>query len=147
MTNNNLAPKKSWLEVSTNMSGIETGSLPSLSFKNVNYDAMLTKLGEFGRFQKKALLWLWLPAFVAGIVSFFSFNKTTNPSLLQVVVTSEFSLAGPDYDGFYCADTSICSGNSTDRFGNVVPNPKTPDTSPRFPTPFVRLAKEPNYFR
>lgn len=79
MTNNNLAPKKSWLEVSTNMSGIETGSLPSLSFKNVNYDAMLTKLGEFGRFQKKALLWLWLPAFVAGIVSFFPSTKPLIP--------------------------------------------------------------------
>ena len=58
--------------ISTNMSAIEEGSDAFLSWKEIDYDFQLTKLGEFGWFQKKALFWLWLPAFVGGIVSFFS---------------------------------------------------------------------------
>ena len=53
------------------MSAIEEGSDAFLSWKEIDYDFQLTKLGEFGWFQKKALFWLWLPAFVGGIVSFF----------------------------------------------------------------------------
>ena len=53
------------------MSAIEEGSYASLYWKNIDYDFVLTKLGEFGWFQKKALFWLWLPAFVGGIVSIF----------------------------------------------------------------------------
>ena len=52
------------------MSSIEDGD-SSLSWKKIDYDFFLTKLGEFGWFQKKALFWLWLPAFVGGIVSVF----------------------------------------------------------------------------
>ena len=52
------------------MSSIEDGD-SSLSWKKIDYDFFLTKLGEFGLFQKKALFWLWLPAFVGGIVSVF----------------------------------------------------------------------------
>ena len=44
---------------------------PPLSWESLDYDVLLTKLGEFGNFQRKALLWLWLPAFVGGIVSIF----------------------------------------------------------------------------
>ena len=44
---------------------------PFLSWESLDYDVLLTKLGEFGNFQRKALLWLWLPAFVGGIVSIF----------------------------------------------------------------------------
>ena len=53
------------------MSAIQEGSYASLYWKNIDYDFVLTKLGEFGWFQKKALFWLWLPAFVGGIVSIF----------------------------------------------------------------------------
>ena len=53
------------------MSAMEEGSETSLSWQKIDYDFLLTKLGEFGSFQKKALFWLWLPAFVAGIVSIF----------------------------------------------------------------------------
>ena len=56
--------------ISTNMSSIKDGE-SSLSWKKIDYDFFLTKLGEFGWFQKKALFWLWLPAFVGGIVSVF----------------------------------------------------------------------------
>ena len=51
------------------MSAMEEGSETSLSWQKIDYDFLLTKLGEFGWFQKKALFWLWLPAFVGGIVS------------------------------------------------------------------------------
>ena len=77
MTNNYAVPKKSSRSkkyrqgISTNMSAIEEGSDAFLSWKEIDYDFQLTKLGEFGWFQKKALFWLWLPAFVGGIVSFF----------------------------------------------------------------------------
>ena len=50
---------------------MEEGSETSLSWQKIDYDFLLTKLGEFGWFQKKALFWLWLPAFVGGIVSIF----------------------------------------------------------------------------
>ena len=54
------------------MSAMEEGSETSLSsWQKIDYDLLLTKLGEFGSFQKKALFWLWLPAFVGGIVSIF----------------------------------------------------------------------------
>ena len=53
------------------MSAMEEGSETSLSWQKIDYDFLLTKLGEFGWFQKKALFWLWLPAFVGGIVSVF----------------------------------------------------------------------------
>ena len=39
-----------------------------------DYDNLLIKLGEFGPFQKKALAWLLLPAYVAGIVRLNSSN-------------------------------------------------------------------------
>ena len=48
---------------------------PPLSWESLDYDVLLTKLGEFGNFQRKALLWLWLPAFVGGIVSIFLRRK------------------------------------------------------------------------
>ena len=44
---------------------------PFLSWESLDYDVLLTKFGEFGNFQRKALLCLWLPAFVGGIVSIF----------------------------------------------------------------------------
>ena len=50
------------------MSATEKGSL---AWQGIDYDYFLTKLGEFGWFQKKALFWLWFPAFVGGIVSLF----------------------------------------------------------------------------
>ena len=39
-----------------------------------DYDNLLIKLGEFGPFQKKALMWLLLPAYVACIVRLISSN-------------------------------------------------------------------------
>ena len=33
------------------------------------YDDLLLKLGEFGPWQRKAIFWLLLPTFVAGLVS------------------------------------------------------------------------------
>ena len=61
------------------MSAIEEGREASLSWKKIDYDFLLTKLGEFGWFQKKALFWLWLPAFVGGIVSAFHPDKALIP--------------------------------------------------------------------
>ena len=59
------------------MSAIGEGSASeaSLTWHKIDYDFLLTKLGEFGWFQKKALFWLWFPAFVGGIVSVFQFSS------------------------------------------------------------------------
>jgi len=96
------------------------------SWDSLDYDVLLTKLGEFGNFQRKALLWLWLPAFVGGIV----------------VVTAAFSVMEPEFDGFYCKDASICS---TDRAGNITSTQN--QSSPHFPAPGVHLARKPHYYR
>ena len=120
------------------MSSIEDGE--SLSWKKIDYDFFLTKLGEFGWFQKKALFWLWLPAFVGGIVSVFILAK--HPDILpQVVVTSAFSVHEASYDGFYCKDISIC--NSTDRSGSLAP---PPNQSSHFPAPFIVMARKPHFW-
>ena len=78
---------------------------PPLSWESLDYDVLLTKLGEFGNFQRKALLWLWLPAFVGGIVSIFQRRGVRNINITlndQVVVTAAFSVMEPEFDGFYC---------------------------------------------
>ena len=63
-----------------------------------NYDKLLLTLGEFGRFQKRALAWLLIPAYVGGIV----------------LLTTNFAAAVPEFDGFYCTDTSICNSAGGD---------------------------------
>ena len=76
---------------------------PPLSWESLDYDVLLTKLGEFGNFQRKALLWLWLPAFVGGIVSIFQRSEKHQQHFeYQVVVTAAFSVMEPEFDGFYC---------------------------------------------
>jgi hypothetical protein len=64
----------------------------------VNYDKLLLTLGEFGKFQEKALAWLLIPAYVGGIV----------------LLTTNFAAADPEFDGFYCTDTSICDNPGGD---------------------------------
>ena len=81
--------------LSTNMSAMEEGSETSLSsWQKIDYDLLLTKLGEFGLFQKKALFWLWLPAFVGGIVSIFRNDFS------QVIILHFSSPGGGDFSLF-----------------------------------------------
>ena len=64
-------PSEDKIEKTPSLSWENIVTKPPLSWESLDYDVLLTKLGEFGNFQMKALLWLWLPAFVGGIVSVF----------------------------------------------------------------------------
>ena len=51
--------------------------------------------------------------------------KSVKVSILQVVLTSVFALNEPEFDGFYCNSTSICS---LDRSPSNSSHPFTPVT-------------------